>query len=413
MSSDLPSLSTVASTGDGDLSTEPPLPLSDEARQARTASAFWTASRTLYRWKWFIGAVTLIAGAAAVAVSLSLPVWFQSTTRLLPPETDSGGLSSLLGDVSPLAASFLNGGGSGDYNRYLAILESRSTRERVVDRFDLVDVYALEDKAFPREEALKTLDENLDIEVDLELDYLSISVLDQDPERAAQVANFLVEALNERNEALALEGASAYRRYVEERYREIELRSDSIRAEMQAFQERNGVVELPTMAEGLVESLATVRAAITSAEIEYRALLSELGPDNPQVKIAENAYETAQNAERRLVGGQEAVMPVPFQRLPAVGAQYARIYQDALIQKALLENARPLLEQARFDEERERTAVQVLDPAVPAVHKAKPKRSVIVLLAMGSAFMIASLFALAWGWLRRHRTYIAAQLRGE
>lgn len=411
MSPESPPPTRTAAPTNGETIAEDVVTLSDEDRRAMASSAFWTSARILYRWRWFIIGITLLAAIASVAISLTLPVWFASTTRVLPPESSGGGgLSSILGDVSPLAASVLGGGGAGDYNRYLAILESRSTRELVVDRFNLIEVYEVADKEHPREAALRKLDKNLGMEVDLELDYLSITALDQDPSRAAQIANFLVETLNARNESLALEGASAYRSYVEERYQEIELRSDSLRAEMQAFQERNGVIELPTMAEGLMESLAQTRAEITRAEIEYRALLAELGPENPQVKVAERAYQTAQNAENRLISGQEAVMPVPLQRLPALGAEYARLYQEALIQAALIENARPLLEQARFDEERERTAVQVLDPAIPPILKAKPKRSVLVILSTGSAFMIASLFALAWSWFRRQRGYIAQKL---
>ena len=104
-------------------------------------------------------------------------------------------------------------------------------------------------------------------------------------------------------------------------------------------------------------------------------------------------------------------MPVPIDALPAVGADYARVYQEVILQQTLLENARPLLEQARFDEERERTAVQVLDPAVPAVRKAKPKRSVIVILATFSTFLLTVALVLVWKWWRDHHGRIAAALR--
>lgn len=397
---------TTEAGGDG----AAPYTVTDDERREQARGLFWQSLATLYRRKWFIIGATFLAGVVSIALSLTLPLWYASTARVLPPESSGGGLSSLIGEISPLASSLVGGGG-GDYTRYLAILEARSTREQVVDEFDLVDVYQLEGERFPREEALEDLSANLAIEVDLKLDYLSITAFDTDPDRAARMANYLVELLNERNADLALESASAYRRYVEERYQEIEVRLDSARSEMQAFQERYGVIELPAMAQSFMESLALARAATASAEIEYRALLSELGSENPQVQAAQEAYQTARRAESDLVGGREALMPVPIQNLPAVGANYARVYQEVMIQQTLLENARPLLEQARFDEERERTAVQVLDPAVPAVRKAKPKRSVIVILATFSVFLLSVVFVLLWAWWRENHSRIAHALR--
>ena len=381
--------------------------LSDPERRALNRSAFWSTARTLYRWRWFVVAVTVLAAVASVAIALQMPVWFASTARLLPPESD--GASSMLSNVSPLAASFLGGGGT-DFERYLAILNARTTRLQVVEELDLVEVYGFQDEPYPEEAALEALDDNLSMEVDIQYDFLSIQAFDQNPARAAQMANLMVRILNERNEALALEGASAYRRYVESRYQEVEERLEDARNQMQAFQQRSGVIELPTMAQALIESMAEARAQATRAEIEYQALLSELGPENPQVQAARQALATAEAAESRLTSGGEAQMPISLKNLPAAGAEYTRILQEITLQTALIENARPLLEQARFDEERERTAVQVLDPAVPATRKARPSRGQIVFLSTASAFLVACLFALAWSWTRRRWAYLASRL---
>ncbi|HIG74087.1 MAG TPA: lipopolysaccharide biosynthesis protein [Bacteroidetes bacterium] len=404
-----PTTTEAETSGDG----APTFPLSDSERQQREQGAAWWAASTLLRWRWFILGLTFLAGVASIGITLAMPVWYAATARVLPPEPSGGDLSSLLGDVSPLASSLLGGGGAEGYTRYLAILNARTTRDAIIEEFDLMAAYELEGEPYARERTHEALSNNLSLYVDLQYDFLEITAFDQDPHQAARMANYIVDLLNERNEELALEGASAYRRYVEERYRGIELALDSARAEMQAFQERNGVVELPAMAQSLMESLAATRAEATRAEIEYRALLSELGPENPQVQAAQEALSAARGAEQRLLGGQEAVMPVPLRDLPAVGSEYARLYQELLVQQALLENARPLLEQARFEEERERTAVQVLDPAIVPERKARPKRSHIVIVATLSVFLLACLFALVWTSWRQNRAHLAARLRAS
>ena len=413
-----PSPATERLGGDGPAAGAPvqldaPPTSTAEVRSEQVRSALWHGVGVLLRWKWFVVAVTFLASGASVYLTLQMDNWYASTARVLPPEGGlGGGLSGLLGDLSPLASSVLGGGGGGDYTRYLAILTSRNMLDTIVERFDLVRAYEMEDEEHPFAETRTMLyEENLEFEVDLEFEYLAITVLDTDPEKAAQMANFVVDELNRRNEELAVEGARRYRRYVEERYREIEADMDSARAEMQAFQERNGVVELPTTAQAFVEALAQARTQVAEAEVQYEAIAALAGPEAPEVLAAQQALSAARRAQSELEGGGEAFMPIPLRRLPAAASEYARLYQELLIQGALIENARPLFEQARFDEERDRVAVQVLDEAVPPVKKARPKRSVMVILATFTAGLLACLFALAVDWLRRHRSAIAANLR--
>lgn len=382
--------------------------LSDAQRREARTTAFWVSLAAMHRWRWGIVAVTVLAAVLSVWISLMLPLWYAATTRVLPPEGgSSSGLGALIGNLSPIASSLIGGGG-GDYSRYLAILGSRSMQESVVERFDLIRVYDYEDDVDPMGRTIKRLSKNTDVEVDMETDALTISVLDRDPQRAAQIANFLIDELNRRNETLALEGASRFRSYVETRYQQIELAMDSAQTAMTAFQQRNGVIELPSMVQGMIEAAAEQQSAIGRLEVQYQALLGEFGPENPQVLAAQRALETARRGQADLLGGREAVMPVAIARLPALAGEYARLYQEVMIQRALMEEARPLLEQARFDEERDRVAVQVLDRAVPPVRKAKPKRAYIVLAATASAFAISALLALFAEAYRRRRPSFAS-----
>ena len=377
------------------------------------ASALWSGVGILLRWKWFIVGVTTVVAVLTIVLALRMDNWYGATARVLPPEGGGGGsLGGLIGDLSPIASSMLGGGGGGDYTRYLAILTSRNMLDTIVERFDLVEVYDVGDEPDPQGAARAALYAgNLAFEIDLEFEFLAISAFDTDPQRAAQIANFAVEELNRRNQSLAVEGASRYRTYVEERYREIETDMDSARAEMQAFQERNGVVELPSTAQAFMASIASARAEVAQAEIQYQGIAALAGPDNPQVIAAREALAAARAEQRSLEGGGESFMPVPLQRLPAVANEYASLTQELMIQQALMENARPLYEQARFDEERDRVAVQVLDEAVPPKRKARPRRSIMVIIATISAGLLASLFALAASWLKQNRAFLAARLR--
>ncbi len=411
-----PALPTVGDTLDVELTppTDSPAPgyyLTDEERRQATASAMALSATELWRRRWLLIAVGILAAVGSVIWSLMIPVYYEATATVLPPEaSSSSNLSSLIGSLNPTAARVLGGsvGGGSDYTRYLAILRSREMQDEVIRRFDLIRVYENEDKRYPIDATRRELMKNLTVGVDLEYEFLAVSVLDRSPQRAAQIANFMVEDLNRRNEALAVENARRFREYVEERYEDVELALDSARQEMQAFQERNGVIELPSTAQALIEAAVQQRSLIAEAEMRYDALLAQYGPEHPDVQSAQSALQSARGSQESLLEGRERLLPVPLQRLPAVAGEYARIYQELMIQQALLETARPLYEQARFDEERDRTAVQVLDPAEVPERKSKPKRAVVVLSLTLSVVLLAVLVVLGRAWLRRNRAHLAA-----
>ena len=76
-----------------------------------------------------------------------------------------------------------------------------------MEQFDLVKVYDLGDEDNPRQAARKQLHGNVKYEVDLEYDFLTVRAYDEDPERAAAIANALVEALGREHARLTSESA--------------------------------------------------------------------------------------------------------------------------------------------------------------------------------------------------------------
>ena len=238
-----------------------------------------------------------------------------------------------------------------------------------------------------------------------------MSVLDEDPDLAAQMANTFVGVLNRRNTELNQESASTYRVYLEDRLERAEQAVDSLTAEMQAFQERYGVVEIEAQSAALMSSLADANALVATAEVEYEMLRSELGDDNPQTRTAAAGLAAARRRLSGLTSGSDAVMPVPIRSLPAVGRQFAGLQQGLLLQTEIVKQVLPLYEQALLTERRESDAVQVLDRAEPPARKAEPRRSVLVLAATLSGFLIAVALVLALAVARRAGPSVLARLR--
>lgn len=373
--------------------------------------AWWDLLGTLYRWRRFIVAVTTVVAIASVVIALLLPNWFKASSRLLLPSSSSGGLASaLLGDISSAAQSLLGGGG-GDYVRYMAILTSRAVMDDVVREFDLVTVYEMEDEEFPLDEAREDLEDNVEFVVDQEYDFFSVEVQDKDPQRAADMANFFVAKLEEINNQLSKQSAGNFRAYVEHRYNLAHLDRQAMLDSLAAFQREFGVIDLEAQTEAFFTQLAEMRADAVGLEIQLNSLRTQFGDNNRQVQNLDALVSAANEQYERALDGTEAVLPVSREAAPAMVRQYLDLTLERTIQERILELVAPMLEQARFEEERESQALQVVDAAVAPSKKFKPKRSIICIAATLSGFILAVLFSLVMDWWKRRFPAFAARLR--
>jgi capsule polysaccharide export protein KpsE/RkpR len=261
------------------------------------------------------------------------------------------------------------------------------------------------------DQAMSMLADNTEFLVDDEYEHLTIAVNDTDPERAAAIANYYVEELTKLNSELSALSASKFRQYVEQRHDETLARLDSVNRAFRDFQQKYGVMELQTQGEAFLTFTAELRLAVAEAELQYETLLSQYGPDNSTVQAARQQAASARRTYQQALGGAESLMPVSKDNLPAVSLEYIDLERERLIQAKLLEYIRPVLEEARFDEERQVEAVQVVDQAVPPTLKYAPKRSIICIAAVLSAFILSVLFVLVYTWWRRNYAYYAHRLR--
>lgn len=382
--------------------------------QSAASARFWQAVRHLLHARWLIVGATAAVAIGSVIISLLLTNWYRADVRMLLAGRSSAGLVSSLmgGQLSPTATSLL-GGLVSDYQRQLAILYSRSVTDSVITAFDLIEVYDLSDSKFPMLDAREMLQENVDFVVDDEYNYLSVRVFDTDPQRAADMANYFAAELNRVTSELATETAGTYRQVVEDLYGSIESGIDSVFTSMQDLQQRTGVLDLPTQGATFMESLGRLRQEIWLAEINYKSLLYAFGEDNSQVRAAREALDTANETYEDALAGQERLMPVPQDSLPDIAREFQELEKERIILTTMVEFARPILEQARLEEQLQADAVQIVDPAMPPDKKARPWRAAIVVVSTTSGFMIVCLFVLARAWWRRNHQLIAARLAGD
>ncbi len=372
---------------------------------------WWHMLGVLFRWRRFIIIVTGVMAVVSVVISLMLPVWYKASSRLLLPNSGGSGIASaLLGDLSSAAESLLGGGG-GDYVRYMAILHSRAVKEQIVERFDLINVYDLAEEEFASEEALAALADNIEFVIDDEYDFMSIEVFDQDAQRAADISNYFIELLDEENNRLTRQTAGNFRAYVESRYDLAEEERGAMLDSLASFQRKYGVIDLEAQTEAYFSQLAELRASTLQYEIQLNGMRAQFGEGNQQVKNMQSMVEAANQSFQDALDGREMVMPVSQEEAPEMVRQFLNLTMERTIQERILELVAPMLEQARFEEERQSETLQVVDAAVAPFEKAKPKRMIIVIGATLSAFILALVFVLLLDWWKRNSPRFASRIR--
>ena len=371
---------------------------------------WWHVMGVLYKWKRFIFFTSGLVALITVVISLMLPNWYRASSRLLLPEGSSSGLASaMLGNLSSAAASLIGGSG-GDYVRYMVILGSRRVLHSAVDSFDLVAVYQLEEEEFPVESAVSSLREYVEVSIDDEFEFLSVSVMDKDPVRAAEIANFFVRALDRVENELSSQTAGLYRQYVEERFDESRRSRNIVLDSLRAFHEKYGIISLEAQAQAYFSQMAEFRGMAVQAEIQFETLRSQYGSNNPRVRTAKNVLDAAKQIIEESLAGNERIFPVSVSDTPQMVRQYLALVMEQTIQEKILEFVAPMLEQARFEEQKQFEALQIVDRAVPPVKKYKPRRMIIVIASTLSAFILAVIFSLMLNWWRTNHRYFYRRL---
>ncbi len=352
-------------------------------------STFVEFLTVIVKYRVFLFLFIFIITAGATGYALLAPKWYQATASVLPAENTD--LLSALGGLSNLAKGFSASKGlaaltksSSESDRFIAILKSASITDSVIKKFDLKKEYDLEGEYY--ENVVKEWKSNLSIDLQDEGN-LFISVLDKNPGKAANMANYLVDKLNEINTNLGVQNAKANREFIEKRYKRNLRDIDSLENAMKIYQEKTGVMAVPEQIESTIKTMSTIYGEYLMKDIEYNALKRQLGDNNPKIESAKYQVEELNKKIAQLNAGIESSQKdskflLPFKQAPELASGYLKIYKDLQIQYKILEIITPLYEQAKVEEVKNMPSVIVLDKATPPTKKASPKGTIYLMVSL-------------------------------
>lgn len=325
----------------------------------------------------------ILATGFAVAVVTYGATWlvtptFTAKTVIISPQQQQSAATAALASLSSLSGLAGIAGVKSPADQYVAVMQSETLSNRIIDRFKLRELY----KAEWLIDARRKLAQEVRIVVNKKDNLISIEVDDHSPQRAAGMANAYVEELRKLTNEMALTESQQRRVFFEEQLKKTR---HALTTSQLALQDSGlTTAAVKSDAKAAIETYARIKAQQEAAQARLNALRLTLSDSTVEVQQLRTQVAALSN--------QLARLEMPADDGNGRSAAYINAYRDYRYQETLFDIYARQFEAARLDEARDGTLIQVLDVAsIPEV-KSKPKRAVITLAAAAAGVLLSFLY---------------------
>ena len=370
---------------------------------------FWKSRKFIFK-------NVIIVTLSAIIISLLLPKWYASKAVVL---SSGAGQFNFLSSISPIpVADFGLSTINEDINNFIAILQSRTVKEYMVNKFNLIDRYKQRDIEY----AIEAFEEKIELEV-TEEGTLEITIIDKDPLIAKEMVNEVLFMLDQINQSIGMEAGKYNREFLENRININKKDLEKAELALKTFQEKTGIIDLVTQLSSTMQMSAQAYNSIFEAytalyakkiesETELAVAKTTLSNNNPTIMQLEKLLneqtiqldqlmirldEKLQYLLSNISPAQIDTIPniefsVSFNTLPSLGLENARLIREVELQSTIQEILIPQFEQAKLEETKNIPTLQIIDKPKVALNKTKPKRSLIVIGSIIMSFLMSLIF---------------------
>jgi uncharacterized protein involved in exopolysaccharide biosynthesis len=353
---------------------------------------------------------TAVFMLGALGLSLLMTNKYEGRAAILPPQQGASLGSQLLAQAAGGLASLagLLGAAPGNpSDLYVGLVQARTVEDRIIDRFDLLKTYPGVVRRFlhwdTRDDVRDMLEKAYKADADPKSGIITITVEDQDPRRAAAMANAFVEEVKNLTQTLSISEASQRRLFFEEQMKGTKGALVKAEEELKGFGERTGALQIDQQAKAVIEGIAALMAQIAATEVQIKVIRTYATPGNPDLKMAEESLRGMKaelaKMEAKGHGGHDPLMPTG--RIPSVATDFVRKLRDFKFNEDLFVLIAKQYELARLDEARDAAVIQVVDRAVVPERKSRPNR--ILITALGACLGVVVSVSLAFVLEFTHR----------
>lgn len=344
---------------------------------------------------------TFIICIAAVIYIMLAPQFWVSTTAFLPAKQASGVLPQIGSEFLATGMSLMGQQIQVESLDMLTIMNSRTFSEHIIEKFNLIDYLEIrdEDPRVAMEQALDMLHYSIKtVDMSRETGLITLSIETKEKELSAEIANYYVQHLARYNREERVTKAKLNREYLEQQVEEINTRIESITSQINIFQREHNVINLTVQSQKILEIYAELIAEHNALEIELKYQKEILKPDAPilrQLEIKDEIMRQKIAELEQLQKRETGQFVLALKDIPDLSMQYLNLEFALTIEKKLLEFLYPRYEEAKVYEIRDMPTLEVIDAAVPAGKRSKPKRARFCIIVFLISIVTFSLAAVA------------------
>ena len=355
----------------------------ESVREARERSVMRV--RLLWKKRRLLMRAAVLGLVFAAAIAFLIPKRYQSTAQLMPPDdsTSSGtamlaALSSQIGGgLAGLAQSALGMKTTGAL--FVGIVKSDTVKDDLIHKFNLQKLYGTR----YIEDTRKKLAARTEVSEDRQSGIVTISVTDDNPQRAAAMAQEYVNELNWVVTHLSTSAAHRERVFLDQRLKQVKADLEAAERQFSQFASQKGAIDVPTQGKAMVTAAATLQGELIAAESELQGLKQIYTDNNVRVRAVQARVDENSSAKELFPS---------ISQLPLLGVTYADLLRRTTVQEAVFETLTQQDELAKVQEAKEVPSVKVLDPPRVPQKKSFPPRTLITILGG----LLAVVFCTTW-----------------
>ncbi len=327
------------------------------------------------------------------------PRTYNAPVTILPPSEQSniGGLGSLINDG--VFSNLLTGGmAQGNSQLYIEILKSRTAAEYIVNKYNLIEFYDVDNEY----KASNKLRDDLITELSKEgIITLSVNVStglfplftssDSIYQFSADLSNSYVEALDKINREKISYKAKRAREYIEKQLLATKEMLETAEYILMQFRKKNKTISLPKQLQVAIESSAKIRAEIIKTEIEIGLLEPNLQEDNQLLISLKKKLSELNQEYKKFETGTEDYL-IAFNDVPELSMEFARNIREVKIQNEIYLLLQQQYYKEKIQENRDLPTIEILDEAIKPLKKTGPKTVYSTVLTFIFSFLFISVY---------------------
>jgi uncharacterized protein involved in exopolysaccharide biosynthesis len=330
----------------------------------------------------------------STAVAFLIPKRYESTARLISPP-----ITLKLKAIPDIAADVsLDLPSTGDL--FVGILNSRTVQDRLIQEFDLRKLYRVR----LMEDARKDLAKHTAMSIDRKSQIISITVTDEQPERAAGMTQAYVDELNHLVAELSTSSAHRERIFLQDRLQVVNRELEAAEKELSQFASENMVIDPPVESTAMIDAAATLQGQLIGELSLYEGLRNIYADNDIRLRAAKASADEMRLQLKEMSSEDDSAKTAglpSMTKLPLLGVTYANLERQITIHETVLQTLTAMYETAKLQEANEIPVVNVLEHATIPDKKSSPPRLFIIMLGtmLGITVSIGLMFARA-AWSR-------------